>query len=381
MSQSIHPLKSNVNTETVPVLPEQSFLPDAYRLPKGELRGAIAKLEPRVVFIEVTNRCNLLCQTCPRTFFDREPLKSLTLKEFISIAEQFPHMQRALLHGIGEPLLNRELPEIIGYLKGRNVEVIINSNGTLLSSEWQERLVNSGLDEYRCSIDGAKDETYARIRGANLLPKLTRGLEELVKTKEQLGSETPRISIWCVATRENLQELPDLLRLAARLSVPEVYLQRMVYFANEPDEQYGMARDETAIFGKFADYKRSSPVDQDKVIEDCIQLSSELGVDFRASGARDPLNSLAAARPADFAPWQACMRPWTTAYITANGNCLPCCISPFATNDYESLILGNLFERSFSDIWNDPLYQKFRTDLLSDHPNQACSSCGVYWSL
>ena len=358
----------------MPVLPEQSFLPDAYHLPKGSQRGPTAELSPRVVFIEVTNRCNLLCQTCPRTFFNREPLKSLTLKEFIAIAEQFPHMQRALLHGIGEPLLNRELPEIIGYLKRRNVEVIINSNGTLLSPEWQERLVNSRLDEYRCSIDGAKDETYARIRGANLLPKLTKGLEELVQTKERLGFATPRISIWCVATRENLEELPDLVRLAARLGVPEVYLQRMVYFARNPDEQYGMARDEKAIFGKFEDY-------QEKVIEDCTLLSKALGVDFRASGARDPLNSLAAARPADFAPWQACLRPWTTAYVTANGNCLPCCISPFATNDYESLILGNLFERPFADIWNDPLYQKFRADLLSDHPNQACSSCGVYWSL
>ena len=362
------------NTQTVPVLPEQSFLPDAYRLPEGSVRGAIAQLEPRVVFIEVTNRCNLLCQTCPRTFFDREPLKSLTLEEFVVIAEQFPKMQRALLHGIGEPLLNRGLPEIIAYLKGRNIEVIINSNGTLLSPAWQENLINSGLDEYRCSIDGAKDETYARIRGANLLPKLRKGLEELVRTKARLGSATPRISIWCVATRENLEELPDLLRLAARLGVPEVYLQRMVYFAKEPDEQYGMARDEKAIFGKFNDY-------QDEVIEKCSRLSQELEVEFRASGARDPLNSFAAARPSDFAPWQACLRPWTTAYVTANGNCLPCCISPFATNDYESLILGNLFERPFADIWNDALYQDFRTRLLSDHPHQACSSCGVYWSL
>jgi len=374
LPQSTTPIILNVNRETVPVLPEQSFLPDAYRLPEGSRRGPIAELSPRVVFIEVTNRCNLLCQTCPRTFFDREPLKSLTLEEFIAIAEQFPHMQRALLHGIGEPLLNRKLPEIIGYLKGRNVEVIINSNGTLLSPEWQESLVNSRLDEYRCSIDGAKDETYARIRGANLLPKLTKGLESLVRTKERLGSATPRISIWCVATRENLEELPDLVRLAARLGVPEVYLQRMVYFARNPDEQYGMARDEMGIFGKDSDY-------QEKVIEDCTLLSKELGIDFRASGARDPLNSLAAARPEDFAPWQACLRPWTTAYVTANGNCLPCCISPFATNDYDSLILGNLFERPFGDIWNAPLYQEFRTRLLSDHPHQACSSCGVYWSL
>lgn len=374
MIQLTNLLPSSFERETVSVLPEQSFLPDAYRLPEGSLRGPMAELNPKVVFIEVTNRCNLLCATCPRTFFDREPLKSLSHEEFIAIAEQFPQMQRALLHGIGEPLLNRELPEIIRYLKKRDVEVIINSNGTLLSPAWQEKLVDSGLDEYRCSIDGAKDETYARIRGANLLPKLARGLEGLVKTKERRGSATPRISIWCVATRENLQELPELLHLAAEMGVPEVYVQRLVYFASEPEKQYGMARDENAIFGNEDDF-------EEQVIEKCTRLSAELGIDFRASGARDPMASLAAARPADFAPWQACMRPWTTAYVTANGNCLPCCISPFATDDYESLLLGNLFERPFSEIWNDQPYQNFRDQLLSDHPNKACSSCGVYWSL
>jgi MoaA/NifB/PqqE/SkfB family radical SAM enzyme len=374
MSESAYSIPGAINKSRVAVLPEQRFLPDAYRLPEGSVRGPMAERSPRVVFIEITNRCNLLCVTCPRTFFEREPLKSLSLKEFITIAEQFPQMQRALLHGIGEPLLNRELPDIIKYLKGRNVEVIINSNGTLLTPEWQKKLIESGLDQYRCSIDGATDATYARIRGANLLPKLKRGLEGLVKTKENLGATNPSISIWCVATQENVRELPDLLRLASSLGVPEVYMQRLVYFALAPAEQYGMARDELAVFGK--DDER-----EERIIEECTKLSSALGIKFLASGARDPINSLAAARTADFAPWQACMRPWTTAYITANGNCLPCCISPFATNDYESLILGNLLEHPFHEIWNKPRYQKFRKDLLSDHPHKACSSCGVYWSL
>ncbi|HLF74873.1 MAG TPA: radical SAM protein [Anaerolineales bacterium] len=355
-------------------MPEQKFLPAEYRLPDESLRGATINGGPKVVFIEVTNRCNLLCETCPHTYFQREPLKSLSLNDFIDIAGQFPEMRRALLHGIGEPLLNRELPEIIKYLKGRDVEVIINSNGTLLTPRWQEKLVESGLDQYRCSIDGAKDETYARIRGAALLPRLKQGLEGLVRTRERLGAKTPHVSIWCVSTRENLQELPDLLRLAADLGVPEVYMQRLVYFAGEREKQYGMARGELAIFGQ-------DETEEDRIIEECIELSAKLGISFLASGARDPINSLAAARPSDFAPWQACMRPWTTAYVTSNGNCLPCCISPFATDDYNSLILGNLFERPFSEIWNETRYQKFRMDLLSDHPHKACASCGVYWSL
>src|SRR5947208_3037529 len=91
-----------VNNRLSSIVPEQKFLPDAYRLPEGSLRGSVIETGPKVVFIEVTNRCNLLCQTCPRTYFQREPLKSLSLNEFINIAEQFPQMKRALLHGIGE---------------------------------------------------------------------------------------------------------------------------------------------------------------------------------------------------------------------------------------------------------------------------------------
>jgi MoaA/NifB/PqqE/SkfB family radical SAM enzyme len=362
------------DTAVTAVLPEQTFLPDAYRLPEGAGRDATADYSPSVVFIEVTNRCNLLCQTCPRTFFQREPLKTVTYDEFVTIAEQFPRMRRAALHGIGEPLLNRELPRIIRYLKARDVEVVINSNGTMLTPNWQRDLIDSGLDEYRCSIDGATPETYARIRGADVLHKLEEGLRGLVALKQALGAVRPHVSIWCVGSRENMAEMPQLVRLAATLGVTEVYLQRLTYFAQEPAAQYGLARDELAVFGQHA-------AQEEAIIAECEALSADLGLDFRAAGARDPRHSLAAARPPDDAPWQACMRPWTTAYVTANGNCLPCCISPFATSDYGSLILGNLFERPFADIWNDYCYRTFRRDLLSSTPHKACASCGVYWSL
>jgi MoaA/NifB/PqqE/SkfB family radical SAM enzyme len=353
---------------------EQAFLPAAYRLPDGAARGARMDHAPRMVFIEVTNRCNLLCETCPRTYFTREPLKTLTFAEFRAIAEQFPAMSRCALHGIGEPLLNRELPRMIEYLKGRGVEVLFNSNGTLLTPAWQEALVQSGLDEYRCSIDGAQPETYARIRGADLLHKVVEGVAGLVETKARLGATTPRISIWCVATQENITELPALVRLAARIHVPEVYLQRMVYFADDAGRQYGMARAGEAIF-------ESALSRQEEIFAECEMLSAELGVALHASGARDLRGSLAAQRAAADHPWRACMRPWTTAYVTANGNCLPCCISPFATADYDSLILGNLFERPFSEIWNAATYEAFRLRLLSADPNPSCAGCGVLWSL
>ena len=202
-------------------------------------------------------------------------------------------MRRAVLHGIGEPLLNNDLPQIIAYLKRREIEVLFNSNGTLLTPAWQEALVRSGLDEYRCSIDGAEPADLRPHSRRRLAPQDRAGAGRAGADPGAPASRArPRISIWCVVTKENLQELPDLVRLAARLGVPEVYVQRMTYFGHEPEAQYGMARRELAIFGTGCRH-------QDEIIAECEALSTTLGVDFRAAGARDPRNSLAAARPAD----------------------------------------------------------------------------------
>ena len=374
MREPISLLTTAPSGEPLPDSPEQFFLPDAYRLPDGAERQARMDAPPCMVFIEVTNRCNLLCETCPRTYFTREPLKSLTFDEFRTIAEQFPEMRRCALHGIGEPLLNRELPRMIAYLKARGVEVLSNSNGTLLTPAWQEALARSGLDQFRCSIDGAlagNVRTYPRRR---LVAQGRGGLDRPGGDESSPGpGHTAGLDL-VRGHQENIAELPELVRLAARVGVPEVYLQRMVFFAGDADEQYGMARPDLAIFD-------SALSRQEAIIAACEALSAELGIACHASGARDLRNSLAAQRPAKSAPWRACMRPWTTAYVTANGNCLPCCISPFSTADYDGLLMGNLFERPFAEIWNDAAYRMFRTRLLSTEPNHACASCGVYWSL
>jgi MoaA/NifB/PqqE/SkfB family radical SAM enzyme len=119
----------------------------------------------------------------------------------------------------------------------------------------------------------------------------------------------------------------------------------------------------------------------EQIIAEAEVIAQEYGILLRASGATDPRRSLEAASQRDQQPWLACMRPWTTAYVTANGNCLPCCISPFATKDYESLRMGNLFEQEFASIWNDVPYQVWREQLLGEVPPEPCRGCGVHWSL
>lgn len=365
-----------MNTRVDPItMPREAsaHLPPAYAFIAPETRGEQAITFPRVIFIEVTNHCNLLCETCPRTFVTYENPQTLSWENFLRIVEQFPEMQRAVLHGIGEPLMNRDLARMIAHLKARNIAVLFNTNATLLNEDWARKLIASGLDEMRVSIDGANPKTYAQIRGAPLLHKIVQNLQRFTEIQREANAEKPRASIWMTGMRENISELPDLVRLAGRVGVREVYLQRMVYYLDKTNPP-GLLGEGHALFDDFDSHV-------DAVLLDAEKIARELGITLQASGTTDPRRSLAQSRENAVRPWSECLRPWSTAYVTANGNCLPCCIAPFATQDYESLKMGNLFEQPFTAIWNAEKYRVWRKELLSAAPPTACRGCGVHWSL
>jgi MoaA/NifB/PqqE/SkfB family radical SAM enzyme len=351
--------------------PTAEYLPSAYQAIDPAERGPVAAEPPRNVFIEVTNHCNLLCETCPRTFTAYENPRTLSWDNFLHTIDQFPQMERAVLHGIGEPLLNKDLPRMIAHLKARGVYVLFNTNATLLNDDWSAKIIEAGLDELRVSIDGANPRTYAVIRGAPLFDKVVSNLKRFIEIQRHRQADRPRASLWMTGLSENIAELPDVIRLAAELGVPEVYLQRMVYYAADRSAP-GMLDGAQAVYSRVDE-------EIDRVVNESEVLAQQLGVTLRASGATTPVHSIHPDRAAR--PWENCLRPWTTAYVTANGNLLPCCIAPFATQDYDSLKLGNLFAQEFADQWDGERYQQWRARLLSDQPNSACAGCGVHWSL
>jgi MoaA/NifB/PqqE/SkfB family radical SAM enzyme len=322
---------------------------------------------PTEAYFEVANRCNSLCATCPVTFAPHEPAKLLSFEEFRRIADSLPQLKRAVMHGIGEPLLNPHLPAMIAYLKQRDVHVVFNTNAILLSRKRQAALIRSGLDELRVSLDGSTPETYARIRGVPQFRRVLRNVRQLVRTRNELGVSTPRVALWMTGMRENLAELPSLVRLAARLGVEEVYLQRLTYWGEglAVEEQRVFRRDEEAI---------------DLLIAEAARLATELGVDFQGSGAGSPLEHVASACR-DAEPWRACSRPLRLAYITANGNALPCCIAPFTDAPYGEITLGNYLQEGVAAVWGGEKYQAFRARLYSSDPPKSCRNCGLAWSL
>jgi MoaA/NifB/PqqE/SkfB family radical SAM enzyme len=334
----------------------------------GSERGPIADLEPVCLYLETTNRCNLLCTTCPRTFEALEPPADMSWELFTKIVDQFPRIARVVLHGVGEPMMVPALPRMIRYLKDQGAYVLFNTNGTLLTRRKGQELIDSGLDELRVSIDAAEPRAFERVRGRDMFARIVRNLRAFRARQRELGVDQPRVSLWLTGLKETVDQLGDFVRLAHDIDVAEVYLQRLVYF---PEGQ-GLARPESALFAGGED-------EEGRLVREAEALARTLGISFNASGATDPASSLT---PQDEArPWSLCRRPWTLMYFTAHGRAIPCCIAPFSMRGYDSFTLGDATQQDLRTIWNGPRYQAFRGALLSDDPPLACASCGLRWSL
>lgn len=154
---------------------------------REKLSDIIPMDTPLVIFIEPARSCNMKCRYCYHSF-SRQKAKELNIVNegimkfglFMKVVEDlkiFPKKIKCVhMTSRGEPLLNKDLPEMISYLKKQDVTERINivtngtllSAGTLLSQGMNIKLINSGLDSMKVSIQSVAqdgiDELIANIR-------------------------------------------------------------------------------------------------------------------------------------------------------------------------------------------------------------------------
>ncbi len=332
--------------------------------------SAMPTHDPVCLYLETTNRCNLLCTTCPRTYEELEPPADMSWDLFCSIVDQIPNLSRAVLHGVGEPMLVKSLPRMVRHLKGRGTYVLFNTNGTVLNEKNGRALIEAEPDELRVSLDAANANSFRAIRGKNYFNRILKNVRAFRDLQEREGHARPRVSAWLTGLRETVEQLPDFVRVAAKAGVKEVYLQRLVFFQ---ENAIGKARPDQTLYEQLSREEAS-------YINRAAKIAESLGITFSASGgASEPGVSL--KRTDSGSPWSLCRRPWTVMYITANGRALPCCIAPFSQRGYENYTLGDATQQSLREIWRGPAYQAFRRALHSNKPQPACANCGLRWSL
>ena len=134
-------------------------------------KKASVSSKPYMLFLDPVSFCNLQCPLCPTgtKTLEREPVK-MHVDTFKHIMEHLgPYVFELKLFNWGEPLLHREIAEMIRCAKSHHVVVTISSNMSVNMQEGQIRdIVDAGLDFLICSVDGASQQTYEKYRVAGI---------------------------------------------------------------------------------------------------------------------------------------------------------------------------------------------------------------------
>jgi len=318
-----------------------------YRTLKTE--PLVVPYSPFSLYVEPTLRCNLNCLMCDTTLRSRTR-DQMTLARFQGVIDQFPYLQRLAIQGVGEPLLNPDFFDMIGYAKSKQVFVYFNTNACLLNERNLERLLAAGPDEVRVSLDGADRKTYERLRPGSSFELVTGNLK-------RLASRAPgrlTVAIWFLATRENLDEMPLMPGLARRLGVRHLYVQSLHSWGNEE------------MVGKLIEPLGLQRGEMRDVIESTRREAAAKGVRLQLAS--------------DFFGGEVkrgCQFPWFLPYVTVEGFVTPCCMQGC---NPEVIHFGNLFEKDFREIWNNEAYQRFRAALKSESPPRICRGCPAYYT-
>ncbi|MDA2915344.1 radical SAM protein [Nitrospinae bacterium AH_259_B05_G02_I21] len=307
---------------------------------------------PLYVQVEPTVHCNLACSMCDNPFLTRKA-KYMTLDQFNNILDQIPGLAKMSLVGVGEPILNPDIFDMIAAARSRGIEIGLATNGTLLTDERIRELLAVDPRWINVSLDGATAETFETIREGAVFEEL---LERIRKLVQAVGSRaTPKLSVWFVGMKQNIHELPDLVRLVKDLGISTLCLQT-IHFWGKPEWEERIGSETLAIHPELAD----------KWISKAQRVAQSLGVELEYVNLPDPSGG------------RACQWPWRAAYVSVDGFVTPCCMHG---TDPQVINFGNLSQESFREIWNNQDYRRFRREMKSDEPPEICRNCPSYYPI
>ncbi len=325
---------------------------------------------PRYLQIEPAGQCNLRCQMCSIQFRrdgpPHGPLAFMEFERFTNIVDQFEGLEELPLQGLGEPMMHPRFWNMIAYAAARGVKVTTNSNLTLINSRRADLCVTSGLDCLHVSIDGSTAETYERIRDRAHYDKVIRNLRLLLEARERHGTDRPRLRLVMVVMRQNLHELPDLVRFARQWTFEGMFVQHLCHDFGESSlpEHYRPMRE----FVEDQTLLNEKPERVERYFDEARGVAARLGVELRLP------RTVPRPHAADVPGKDRCSWPWTGAYVSFEGLAMPCCM----VSTPDRINFGNMAEKGVRAVWNDEKFETFREQLASDTPPEICKSCAVY---
>lgn len=291
---------------------------------------------PIMASLMVTYRCNLDCVMCD--FPERAGAKEFDTGRMKKIIDELTGMGTNVISFTGgEPLLRKDIFELIAHAKRNGLITQMPSNGTLLTEERAQAVIDSGLDALTISIDGARKETHDCVRGINgTYEKAIRGVQNIVSLRKR-NNKGPTVTLSMVINKYNVNEILDMQGLVSELGA-----DNMCFFSEEGDVSSLNPPDkDNQLITQDALDRLIEEKKQSNIIDNSIGALRLLKSRYR--GERLPVR---------------CAAPNTTIFLDCYGNVFPC--NFWLNINKPAMTIGSA---SVRDVWTSKEYARLRKKL------------------
>jgi MoaA/NifB/PqqE/SkfB family radical SAM enzyme len=313
------------------------------------------------VYIEPTNRCNLVCRTCMRNAWE-EPQGVMAVETWDRVIESLkvlPSRPKVFFGGFGEPLLLPHIAEMVTQAKSVAGSVELITNGILLTEERSRELIKAGLDMLWVSLDGATPESYADVRLGAALPQVLENIRRIAIMRHETARQ-PEIGISFVAMRRNISDLPKLIRMGPRLGVSQFMVSNAFPYTEEICREM--------LYVQSLDAVDSIPSPWSPRIDLPLMDMNEGGQEAILNTLRNRHNVRMNGVPFGQERGQCPFIEGGSIVISWDGNVSPCLALMHSYPTYlkgqnrnvRGHVLGNLTGQDLKSIWETPDYVAFR---------------------
>jgi radical SAM protein with 4Fe4S-binding SPASM domain len=313
---------------------------DALRYGQGHGAPKSAAQRKPIVVWNITRRCNLRCIHCYSDSDAREYPGELTWEQCRAVVDDLAQFEvPGVLFSGGEPLIHPRFFDLAGYARSRGLRLTLSTNGTLIDREAAQRLKELGLAYVGISLDGI-GATHDHFRGRQ------GAFEKTVAAFRHCKAAGQKVGLRLTLSAHNIADLDRILDFIEAEGIDRVCFYHLVYSgrgSNVVDVTHEQTR--AAL---------------DRIIERTVRWAAAgrprevLTVDQPADGAyvylrlrrKDPLRAKEALNLLLWNGGGAHGSGTGIGNIDTQGNVHP-------DQFWQTLTLGNVKQRPFSDIWRD----------------------------
>jgi heme b synthase len=314
----------------------------------------------RLVFWELTARCNLKCCHCRAEAQDVEVAGELSTAEILAVARAVREAGDPIvvLTG-GEPLVRKDFFEIAEACVGMFTRVAMATNGTIVDDALARRIAAAGIQRVSVSLDGVTAATHDAFRG------VPGSFEATVRGYDAMARAGLSLQVNATVARHNIAEVDDLLKfvLDRKADAFHVFALVPVGCGAQISDDARLAPDQMEAFLRWLFEKSIELRDRIHIKATCApQYYRIMREVARAKGLAMPTGHGHGMQ----AMTRGCLAGSAVCFISRTGDVQPC--------GYLPVCVGNVRQRPFGEIWRDS--QVFASLRDPTQLKGKCGSCG-----